>query len=252
MIKKSLGLLFIFLSLSCKNEPTLTYQLENFNAKELKICEDEPCSNVVVDYPIAKGDKVLSQKINAQIEQWIASVLFLGEDDVPPAKTVENAVRDFVMAYRDYQADLPTTIDTGEYEAEIEISKGFDSSSFVSFVMNHYTYTGGAHGYAGTSYLNLNTNTGKAMATEDLFSNSDKIRTIIEAQFRKQYEIPEGENINSTGFWFENDTFSLPETIGLSEEHLLITYNPYEIAPYSEGIMELKVPLEQVDEYFNF
>ncbi len=252
MIKKSLGLLFIILFLGCKNEPALTYQLENFSETDLKICEDEPCSSVVIDYPIAKGDKEISQKVNKQIEQWVASVLFLGEDDVPSAKTIKGAVTDFVMAYRDYQADLPTTIDTGGYEAEIEISLGYNSPSLISFTMNHFTYTGGAHGYTGVSYLNLNGQTGEVMAMEDLFSNLNEVKTILEAEFRKQHKIPKEENINNTGFWFEDDTFLLPETLGFSDDHLWATYNPYEIAPYSEGIIELKVPLEQVDEYLNF
>ncbi len=60
------------------------------------------------------------------------------------------------------------------------------------------------------------------------------------------------ESINSTGFWFENDRFYLPESIGLSKTNLLLVYNQYEIASYAGGPVALKIPLEELKEYLNF
>ncbi|MDC8005337.1 DUF4163 domain-containing protein [Aureisphaera galaxeae] len=252
MLKKSLSLLFICLLISCKSEPTLTFTPESFTEKELKICEEEPCSSVVVDFPRVSGDADLSKTINAEIEQWIAAVLFLGEDDVPTAKTLKSTAEDFILAYRDHQADLPTAIDTGGYEAEINIGITYESSEIISMMMDHFTYTGGAHGYGGISYLNLNSTTGKEIKTKDLFSDTKAITKLVEEAFRKEYDIPNDKSINDPGFWFENDTFYLPETVGFTANHMLVTYNPYDIAPYSEGIIQLKVPLENIDEHLNF
>ncbi len=252
MVKQSFSFFLLLIILSCKNDPTLTFTLESFSEKELKICDNEPCSVVLIDFPKAMGDMVISEKINGEIEQWIATVLFLGEDDVPSAKTIESAAEDFILAYRDHQADLPTILDTGGYEAEINISVGYQSPSIISFSMSHFTYTGGAHGYGGTFYLNLDGNSGNELTLEDLFTNLEAVTDEAEKEFRKMHDIAKDENINTPGFWFENDTFHLSTSMGFSEDHLLITYNPYEIAPYSEGVIELKVPLSNIDSYLNF
>ena len=62
-------------------------------------------------------------------------------------------------------------------------------------------------------------------------------------------EIPEDKPINSTGFWFENNTFYLPESIGFTKENVILLYNQYEIASYSSGPVELEISLEKVLPY---
>ena len=41
----------------------------------------------------------------------------------------------------------------------------------------------------------------------------------------------------------------LPENIGFSDEGVILLYNVYEIAPYSEGITEFTIPFEEVLKY---
>ncbi|GAB5401621.1 MAG: hypothetical protein Aureis2KO_32060 [Aureisphaera sp.] len=252
MLKKSLSLLIPFFILSCTNEPPFALIQESFTEKDLAICANDPCSSVVIDYPKANGNPAVASKVNAQIEAWVAHVLFLGEDGVSSNKTIENAAKDFILAYRDHQADLPSSIDTGGYEAEINIEVSHESPELTSLVMDHFIYTGGAHGNGAITFLNIDRNTGDALTIDQLFSNRKAVTAIVEAEFRKQHDISKGSSINEPGFWFENDTFSLSETVGFAEGYLFLTYNPYEIAPYSEGIISLKVPLEQIDEYLNF
>ncbi|MBX2826888.1 MAG: DUF3298 and DUF4163 domain-containing protein [Flavobacteriaceae bacterium] len=252
MLKKSLSLLVLFLLFSCNKEPSFILTPESFTEKDLSICENEPCSTVVIDYPKANGKGHLSSQFNEQIEQWVAQVLFLGDDGTPASKTIESAAKDFILAYRDYQADLPTTLGADGYEAEVNIEVSHKSDELISLVMDYFLYTGGAHGYGAVTFLNLNGKTGKDIQVEDLFSNVESVTKIAEQEFRKQYEIAPDSNINEGGFWFENDAFHLSETVGFADNYLFLTYNPYEIAPYSEGIISLKVPLERIDEFLNF
>ncbi|MDX1463282.1 MAG: RsiV family protein, partial [Marinirhabdus sp.] len=62
-------------------------------------------------------------------------------------------------------------------------------------------------------------------------------------KFRKMYDIAQNESINAPGFWFEDDTFYLPETFGISNETITLHYNPYEIAAYATGPVEINLPL---------
>ena len=62
-------------------------------------------------------------------------------------------------------------------------------------------------------------------------------------------EIPADSSINATGFWFEDDTFYLPETIGFQDSSIIILYNPYDIASYADGTIEIIIPLEDVESH---
>ena len=45
--------------------------------------------------------------------------------------------------------------------------------------------------------------------------------------------------------------FELPESLGYSDEGLIILYNPYEIASYAQGIIEFSIPYEDVNSFLN-
>lgn len=93
-------------------------------------------------------------------------------------------------------------------------------------------------------FLNFDPTTGKQYSQEELFT--PEFTDFIEDIFRKEQNIPAEENINSTGFWFENDTFHLPENIGFEEEKVILIYNSYEIAPYAAGDIYMEIPIEEV------
>ena len=105
-------------------------------------------------------------------------------------------------------------------------------------------FTGGAHGYGSTSFFNFDPGTGETYEHRDLFT-ADFVR-FAESSFRDRYDIPEGDPINSTGFWFENDTFHLPINIGITKEKVILIYNSYEIASYADGDFRFEFPLEEV------
>ena len=96
------------------------------------------------------------------------------------------------------------------------------------------------------TFLNCNTKNGEQLSVKEIFKNENEFRDFVEKLFRKKHNISSNESINSSGFWFENDTFHLPETIGFYEEEVLILYNQYEIASYVSGPIELTIPLEDV------
>ena len=55
--------------------------------------------------------------------------------------------------------------------------------------------------------------------------------------------------LEATSF-FENDTFTLPENLGFSEEDVILVFNQYEIGSYAEGPIELRVKKSDVASFF--
>ena len=248
---QNIFILLLFLSLTaCKDEVPLTFSTESFTEETFGICKTVSCPEITINYIKASGGKGISEKINTEIRSYIIAALNIGEDSIPKAKTIKDAASGFIKVARLHAADFPDM--SAEYFAEINISQLYYSTELVSIEMHRYLYTGGAHGSANTIFLNIDPQTGNKISTEMLFKKSPEFTTFAETKFREVHKIPSNESINSTGFWFEDDRFYLPSSIGFTETSLVLLYNQYEIASYSEGPIELKIPLEEVKEYLNF
>ena len=79
--------------------------------------------------------------------------------------------------------------------------------------------------------------------------NAISYKVDSEKEFRKKYKIPEGENINAKGFFFENDKFALPENIAVTKNRVILVYNRYEAASYAEGELKLSIPKNKVAQW---
>ena len=244
-------ILLLFLTLTaCKDEVPLNFSSESFTEEAFVICKTVSCPEITINYINATGDKSTSAKINSEIISYIITALNIGEDSIPKAKTIKEAASDFIKVARLHAADFPDM--SAEHFAEINISELYYSTKLVSIEMHKYLYTGGAHGSVNRFFLNIDPQTGNEIASEALFKNSIDFKDFAEHKFREAHKISSNESINSSGFSFENDSFYLPKSIGLTETDLIILYNQYEIGSYADGPVELKIPLEEVKEYLNF
>ena len=173
-------LFIVFLFSSCKSEPELTFSSESFTQKNLEICKDQPCSTVVIDYVKASGDAEISDKINSEIKKHIIEALFLGDDTSPTVKDIPEAATHFILAYRDHQPEFPSELDFESYEAEVTITNPFLNENRASIEIQLYLFTGGAHGYGGTSFINFDVQTGEEISTKDLFINYDEFEAFAD------------------------------------------------------------------------
>ena len=246
--KVSLIVLLSFLVISCKKEPQLLVVSENFSEQSLSICQNTACPEVTVNYVEVIGNNDISEKINKQIIAFITESLYLGEDlDGAKFETIPEAATDFIKTYRMHSAEFPDM--TTEYFAEVNVTDLYSSEKLICFELRQYMFSGGAHGYGSLSFLNVDPSTGEELHFADLVSDTEKLKTFVENRFRLEYKIPIDDSINSTGFWFENEQFYLPETIGFSNDHLIVHYNQYDIASYAAGPIELEIPLEEVKKF---
>ncbi len=87
-----------------------------------------------------------------------------------------------------------------------------------------------------------------------MYSKTELIRNIEGLSKAIEHKLKEKIKSNSDepmeDFFFGKD-FQLPETIGYGDEGLIILYNPYEIASYSQGIIEFSIPYDDVSSFLN-
>lgn len=259
LIKFAVKKLLILLMLSglfyaCKNdvkeEETKPERKQiSFNSntiqKSLDDCEPEngECTFISLNYPVAFGPENAAEKINKSIEEFLKNTIdYQDESEMEkPQELVDN----FIKNYKESAAEFP------EYELPWEatiIGKTlYQNDELICLQFNTDIFTGGAHGYRSENYLNYDAKSGKKLKKDDLFTSNFK--DFVEHRFREKHHIPEGSNINSTGMFFENDEFHLPNNIGFSKSEVILHYNAYEIAPYAAGDFRMVFTKAEIEKY---
>ena len=205
--------------------------------------EEENCAFISIQTPLALNDGELSEKINRRIEAHIRELVDYQE--MKKFRSLEALAQRFIDDYEASAEEFPEY--NIPWEASVDGKIIYRDSELISMEFRTGIFTGGAHGYTSVTFLNLNPETGEPYSADDLFEGDFK--TYAEELFRKKKEIPLDAPINSTGMFFENDEFNLPQNIGFRKNNLILRYNPYEVASYAEGGIQLEIPLEDAGRF---
>lgn len=222
--------------ISCKKETYLTFSETSFTINDNAIIE--------INIPKAEGANDVSEAINTAIETFIVNAINFSEDSIINGSLYE-AVKKFDSIYIAFKDDFEES--SLVWEALIDGEVTYQSPEITSIAINNYLNTGGAHGNMNISFLNFNSQTGEILQLEDYIKNEVEFTKLAEKYFTLKVKEELDENDFNNHFF--GDDFQLPETIGFSNEGVILLYNVYEIAPYSEGITEFTIPFEDVLPY---
>src|SRR5690606_17061402 len=167
--KISVVALIALISVGCNQETNIEIASESFTEKELSICKNSKCPEVTINYVEDFGDDEVSEKINKKIKNFIFTSLLMGEDTIPTVKSIQEAATDFIEVYNVDKAQCRDM--AGEYVAETSVNEIFTSKEPLCFEMPQYLFTGGAHGYGTTSFLNIDPKTGEELTSKERFKN---------------------------------------------------------------------------------
>ncbi|TYO93294.1 stalk domain-containing protein [Desulfallas thermosapovorans] len=153
--------------------------------------------------------------------------------------------------YKEYAANAEK-FDFPAHPFELYIThEVYTSGSILSLVVETYQYSGGAHGIAWRDYYNLDTKNGRQLSLQDLFKDDVDYVSILNGQIDKQI----ADQLNSgQGMYFEGDMGfqSILENhpFYLKDDHIVICFGQYEIAPYAAGMPEFQLPLDSLSRYW--
>lgn len=230
--------------------PPGTVQLELIHLEETYgVCDSPGCASVSVTYPLMKNypDKNIQDTINEFI---LSNILFPKIDPDTTLKngrfeSAEHLIRDFIKKYKE-DSELVEDLHQygynwqGDYDLVVNLNEGY----ILGLSSYEYNYLGGAHGTFMIIHHNFDMQNGKRIQLKDIFKEGyeKKLNETAEKSFRLQYEVPRRQNLESAGYWFENNKFRLNDNFALSRAGITFQYNQYEIAPYSFGAPEIFIP----------
>jgi len=244
--KLLLALAFNLLFIGCnKDVPKLSFDELNIEQVSEVNCnpEEENCTFIGIKIPWAMEKDTRSNLLNSHIKNHIIKLVDYQDDK--NATSLENLAKIFIEDYEATAKEFPEY--NIPWEAFVEGKVTYISEKVVSIRFNLSLFTGGAHGYTSDSFLNFDPESGRLLSNNDLFS--EDFKEYVEAKFREKNEIPENETINSTGFFFEDDKFHLPQNIGFHSNKIILIYNAYEIASYSEGNIQMEFKIDETKKF---
>ena len=241
IMKNKLLILFsLILLIRCGKEEKLVFEDISYTNNNCTQCPE-----ISIDIPQALDNRKISNTINSSIREEVISLLSY-EEDVEIAD-IPGAISSFNNSYSNLLKMFPDELIP--WEAMIEAQIAYENNELITIRLDSYIFTGGAHGYGSTRFLNFEKQSGLELARKDLFKNHRDFVDFAEERFRKQEKIPGDQSINSTGLMFELDEFYLPENIGFTESGLQLLYNPYEVASYADGTIEMTIPYDELENY---
>ena len=128
-----------------------------------------------------------------------------------------------------------------DYSAEWNIV--YNDNYLLSISQNYYEYTGGAHGYNAFSFFNYDLKKDKQILITDIIQKDKKeeLNTIIK-------KIIQENKVNDHRYemLFSIDDVYVTNNFYLNLNGIGFVYNPYEIAPYSAGVIDVFVEYSKI------
>ncbi|MEL6918600.1 MAG: DUF4163 domain-containing protein [Bacteroidota bacterium] len=235
-------LLLVLFLLSCNDNDKLTLEPIGF---DIGPCTD--CPEVFIEIPNAMGDSKMENVINNALEEEVISLLTFDDEKNPT--TIDKAIQSFKNGFLEIKKLYPD--ETVTWEAKIEGRVTYEDVNMLTIMLEAYLFTGGAHGYSTSRFLNFDKKKNDELEDWELFESKKDFKRFAETKFRIQENIPQDDPINSTGFMFEKNEFYLPENIGFTKEGIQLLYNQYEVASYADGTIVLILPFNEVKNYLS-
>ena len=117
------------------------------------VCGD--CPKVRISIPEAQENTVLGKSVNTGVREEIIELLDFAQNK--NAVDIPGAIDAFTEGFRNLQEEFPEEL-TG-WEASVAGTRSYEDPSLLTIKLETYIFTGGAHGYGATRYLNFDKKT---------------------------------------------------------------------------------------------
>ena len=240
---------------SCRQKPAGPPQLTR---KYYQFAGESRCDSaankgvsVKIAYALLSGNEPNAQRINdrlnelatASITDWLDSAVVAQN---PAVRTdLAKAAALFADDYQSMQEDMGGI--GGCWELKTTADTVYSSPNVLTMKALIFAYTGGAHPNTNQLLLTFDRNTGRELHLTDMVSDTAALVGIVENAFRKQQQLAPGDKLEEQGYFLRDGQFFLPGNIAPGRQGMIFYYNPYEIAAYAVGPIEIVVPYEKLN-----
>jgi hypothetical protein len=210
---------------------TKTPEIIKISSTNKKISEDSKYYTLSAEYPVIAGlaDKSILKKINDKIKNEVDSRIQEFKDSASDADS--------------YEADM------GKNELTIGVNSYSISHGIINISMRVSDFqSGSAHPESYGYTQNFNTKNGEILDFKDLFKKDSKYLDLVSKKTIEQLK----KNLkpdDSGLIWIKSGASANPDNyvdFQVKENALAIFFNPYQVAPYTSGIVKIEIPLSDL------
>lgn len=237
----------VFLLVGCSKAHELKVEQQEYYKKSSLSCSEHQCTEVSISVPFVvepKGE--IADSINSKLFSEVAKVISFEEVSTFD-KGYDAIAASFVKSYDDVKRGFPK--EGAPWEARVNGKVIMQKTSLFSIALDHYVFSGGAHGYRGIQAYHFDPRTGKQYTIDDLLIDKAGFSKLVEKRLREKWDLDDVAPINSKGLMFEKDVFTLPLNIFIYPDKVVAYYNVYEIASYADGPTEIVFTYDEVQSF---
>lgn len=211
--------------------------------------------SVNVDFVLLKDNEqnapITNDTLRAQVMRsitgWLDSTSLAQQ---PQAQTDLNAAANVFSAdYQQLKQDIGVV--GGCWEIDIKGDTICSNPNFLTVGLETYAYVGGAHPSTYRTLLSFDRHTGQPLHLTDLVADTTGLLPIVEQAFRAKQGVRADQSLEDEGYFLQDGRFFLPENVAAGRDGLIFYYNPYEIAAYAFGPIEVVVPYTKLKTLLN-
>jgi len=170
--------------------------------------------------------------------EWLDTLLLeqISKNADGKPRSREQLVADYQKAYDEAKKEMLESPIMGIDET-LDLAFSHQRGKLAVFLINYYSYGGGAHGVGGYHYLNVDLETKKLLSFDDVFKPNQqaKLKELLWERYTRYGEVKDEEAFTS------KDAFEVTDNFYLDHDGIHFVYNVYEIASYAEGPQELVI-----------
>ena len=185
--------------------------------------------NVIVPQVADMSNKKQEETINNKITKWT-------EDWINEVKQIAD----------EYFKDKPEPLMTYQLYARYKLT---NNSDIISFYIDYYQFSGGAHGITNRIAYNIEKSSGNEIKLKDIFKDNYNYKDVINEEINRQIsKDPDRYFTGKDGFNGIGDN----QNFYIKNNTLVIYFGLYEIAPYASGISEFIIPNNLLEGNFKY
>lgn len=257
MKKFSILSAIFFLLLGCSTDvEIIKFEIATAD-KTINLASDEnsPTCNVHLELSYAGEDN----GHKAEIINNIIEKRLLNLHDMSMQQAVDSFANYYTANYQNhllplYNQDRGNENKTAWYNYHYIIKTSTEQGYKHTTVYHAYLdyYEGGAHGISQHLTMNFEQSTGRQFTLVDIFvpDYEQRLNYILQKALCEYASASNLNELKNQGYLYSMDIFP-SENFIFGEDAITFIYNPYEIAPYDKGCIELKIAYSALDDILN-
>jgi len=260
-----LGMLVLLCSLASCEHTVKTVESVSFDTLSVDtVCSlfknySKPACSIHVK--LAYPTETASAEFQKSFRHFVASLSKDGgfDDDAEQdfRSMAQNYVHNYILDYLgqghdaidSYGEDMEAAATWMSYEEKVEGSVVYNENGIICYKLDVNSYTGGAHGYDDVEMGVFSISRLNSVELIDVFPGQvqNEINNMIRQKLVQNYNCETLEELSDSGLFFDPNEVEATENFLVDASGITWIYDPYEIAPFSTGEVNVQLKWSEVN-----